>query len=283
MRWDVNKLADWVASRHRLVVITGAGISTDSGIPDYRDSNGEWKRRKPIDYQTFTGSLATQKRYWARSAVGWKAFSRARPNTSHFRLAALEKDGFCTTTITQNVDGLHQKAGSRHVIDLHGRLDTVRCLACSWYGDRGSFQRRLLALNSAWAAWREATVAPDGDADLEADFSEFRVPRCPICLGTLKPDVVFFGEAIPRERTKRTLDAVYRADGILIVGSSLMVWSGYRLVRLAFERGISTVAINMGRTRADSLLTTKLTAACGSILDQLTARLCSSEPPSPSN
>jgi NAD-dependent SIR2 family protein deacetylase len=233
-----DALARFVDAHPRRFVQTGAGCSTGSGIPDYRDLDGSWKRRPPVTLQAFVSDAATRSRYWARSLVGWRRFGRAAPNATHAALATLEANGRVEVLLTQNVDGLHQRAGSRNVIDLHGRLDTVRCLACEARTPREALQRELEALNPAWLAL-DALDAPDGDADLEGlDFASFRVPGCASCGGLLKPDVVFFGENVPRERVERAGVHLAAADAMLVVGSSLMVFSGYRCDQCrAYARG----------------------------------------------
>lgn len=255
----IASLDAFVASHRRLVVLTGAGCSTDSGIPDYRDDAGEWKRSPPMTWQVFTGSEAARCRYWARSFVGWPRIAQARPNPAHAALERLEARGGSRLLITQNVDGLHQKAGSRSVLDLHGRLDRVVCLACTRREPRASFQDRMQAANPGWSPRRsEAATAPDGDADLEdLDLARFRVPDCLGCGGMLKPDVVFFGESVPRDRVEAAMQALAEADGLLVVGSSLMVFSGYRFAREAAARGLPIVAVNRGRSRADHLYALK--------------------------
>ena len=198
---DSRHLEDFIARHRRLFLLTGAGCSTNSGIPDYRDAEGKWKRVPPVTYQAFIGCEATRRRYWARSLIGWQRFGRARPNDTHRALARLEASGRSEILLTQNVDRLHQAAGSSRVIDLHGRLDRVRCMGCAQKMPREDLQDRLTQLNPHWVE-RDAAQAPDGDADLEADFSSFIVPSCPDCGGVLKPDVVFFGENVPRDRVE---------------------------------------------------------------------------------
>jgi NAD-dependent SIR2 family protein deacetylase len=261
-----SELRDFLDRHRRLFVLTGAGCSTASGIPDYRDLEGGWKRPPPVTYQAFIGDAATRRRYWARSLVGWRRFGRAQPNGTHAALARLEAGGRVEVLLTQNVDGLHQAAGSRGVIDLHGRLDEVRCLGCERRTARAQFQRELETRNPDWAAL-DAADAPDGDADLDGlDFAAFEVPACADCGGLLKPDVVFFGENVPRERVERAQAHLAAADAMLVVGSSLMVFSGYRFAREAARLGKPIAAVNLGRTRADDLLTLKIEADCAAAL-----------------
>ncbi len=266
-------LAAWLAARRQVVVVTGAGVSTASGIPDYRDVNGNWKRNAPVTLQQFTGSDAVRRRYWARSHAGWAHFRGTEPNAAHHALAALERAGHVAGIVTQNVDRLHQRAGSREVVDLHGRLDIVVCLECATRYRRDWLQRRLSAMNPDWDPHAER-IAPDGDADLDdVDFATFRYPDCPRCGGLLKPDVVFYGEFVPAARRERAEALVAAADGVLVVGSSLMVWSSFRLVRAAHRRGVSVVAINHGRTRADELLDATYSGDAGMVLDEALAAL----------
>lgn len=268
---DVERLAAWLAERSRVTAITGAGVSTESGIPDYRDGDGNWKRSPPVQYRDFVESDAVRRRYWARSFAGWPMFVAARPSTAHVALAQLERTERVARIVTQNVDRLHQRAGSRNVVDLHGRLDVVRCLALDHRFGRDAFQMRLRDANPDWDV-SSARIAPDGDADLEGiDLSRFNVPACEICGGMLKPDVVFYGESVPRETTAAALAAVESADGVLVAGSSLMVWSSFRLVRAAVARGTEVVAVNRGRTRGDDLFAFKLDRECGSVLAAVAA------------
>lgn len=262
------QLRDFLRRHERLFVLTGAGCSTASGIPDYRDLEGGWKRPPPVTYQAFVGDGATRSRYWARSLVGWRRFGRARPNATHAALARLEAEGRVEVLLTQNVDGLHQAAGSRRVIDLHGRLDEVRCLACERRVPRAQFQQELERRNPTWVAF-DAGDAPDGDADLDGlDFTAFEVPVCADCGGLLKPDVVFFGENVPRERVERAQAHLAASDAMLVVGSSLMVFSGFRFAREAARLGKPVAAVNLGRTRADDLLALKVERDCAAVLTE---------------
>lgn len=259
-------LADFIDRHRRLFVLTGAGVSTNSGIPDYRDSHGNWKRTQPVNFQAFMGEERTRQRYWARSLIGWRRFGQAVPNDAHHALAKLEANGRCELLLTQNVDRLHQSAGSQRVIDLHGRLDLVRCMGCGLKTPRAEFQDRLGRSNADWLAL-DAADAPDGDADLEhADFASFAVPACESCDGILKPDVVFFGENVPRDVVATAQHHLAQSDAMLIAGSSLMVYSGFRFVKQAAEQNIPIAAINLGRTRADDLLSLKVEERCEAAL-----------------
>ena len=265
-----HALADFLDRYPRLFVLTGAGCSTDSGIPDYRDLAGEWKRRQPITFQDFVGHEHSRKRYWARSLAGFRRIRGARPNDAHYALADLEQSGGIALLVTQNVDGLHQAAGSQAVIDLHGRIDTVRCLSCDRRSSREQLQLALERRNPDFASL-DAVEAPDGDADLDdVAFESFDVPACAACGGLLKPDVVFFGEGVPGERVRRAMAAIGSADAMLVVGSSLMVYSGYRFATAAADAGKPIAAINLGRTRADDILTLKVSARCANTLRVLT-------------
>lgn len=256
----------------RILVLTGAGCSTESGIPDYRASDGGWKGRRPIQFADFLRSEAMRRRYWARSMAGWPVVAAARPNPAHHALARLQRHGPVGRLISQNVDGLHTQAGSDDVIDLHGRLDRVVCLDCAALGDRQDLQRRLQDMNPGWQAAGEA--APDGDADLDhSAYDGFRVPICERCGGLLKPDVVFFGENVPRPRVAEAFLALDKADALLVAGSSLMVWSGYRFVRRAREQGIPVFILGLGRTRGDAEASLRVRGRCGDLLPRLADRL----------
>ena len=270
---DIAALADFATRHRRLFVLGGAGCSTESGIPDYRDEKGDWKRPSPVTYQAFMGSEATRKRYWARSLIGWPTMALALPGPAHRALAQLEASGRVELLLTQNVDGLHEAAGSRNTIDLHGRIDTVRCMACDTRSPRSALQIELRRRNPGWAML-EARVAPDGDADIEGrDFSTFDVPSCSACGGLLKPDVVFFGESVPRDRVAAAFAAMSAADAMLVIGSSLMVYSGFRFVQAAVAAGKPVAAINRGRTRADDLFELKAELPVGEALSALVLAL----------
>ena len=269
----LDELADFVERHPRLFVLTGAGCSTDSGIPDYRDAEGAWKHRPPVYYQDFVRDENVRRRYWARSLLGWRRVAAAQPNPAHHALARLEDLGFVHQLVTQNVDGLHQKAGSRRVLDLHGRLDTVDCLDCRSRWPRAAVQQQLEDQEPAFRGMA-AAIAPDGDALLDGvDFGRFRAPACLRCGGLLKPSVVFFGENVPRPRVERAYARLQEADALLVVGSSLMVYSGYRFCRAAAAQQKPIAAVNQGRTRADKELHLKISGRCGEVLSALLERL----------
>lgn len=262
----IRSLKAFLEQTDSLVVLSGAGVSTGSGIPDYRDRNGDWKHSQPIQYGEFVGSERARRRYWARSYIGWRRFSGARPNPAHHALARLENAGKVDTVITQNVDRLHSAAGNKKVIDLHGDLSKVRCMNCEVITGRKDFQVALEAANPGWTAEAKHFRA-DGDAELvdnaEADFT---VPGCATCNGIQKPDVVMFGENVPRQRVDEAMSAVERADALLVVGSSLMVFSGFRFARRAGELDKPVAIVNRGRTRADDIAGLKLEEDCSRVL-----------------
>lgn len=268
---EFDQLVELFRTR-RVVVLTGAGCSTDSGIPDYRGPDGTQRKRPPIQYQEFVRDPFRRARYWARSVVGHARFASSRPNAAHHALAALEARRAIKGVITQNVDRLHHAAGSRRVVELHGALARVRCLDCGVTEARETVQDRLLALNP-WLGEAVATQAPDGDAELDGALVEgFRMAPCLACGGAmLKPDVVFFGDSVPRERVRAVTEAIDAASGMLVVGSSLMVYSGFRFAEHAQRAGKPVIAVNLGRTRADHLLAAKVEQDCDAFL----AGLCS--------
>ncbi len=271
--FEITPLVEFVRRHPRLLVLTGAGCSTQAGIPDYRDADGAWKRSAPMRFQLFVADDVARRRYWARSMVGWRTMAHARPTSAHHALAQLESLGHVRLLVTQNVDGLHHQAGSSRVIDLHGRIDTVCCLGCGQRTARRVLQDDLLCRNPSWATL-DALSAPDGDADLEGlDFAQFDVPACSACGGMLKPDVVFFGENVPRDRVADVRSALAASDAVLVVGSSLMVYSGFRFVEDAVAAGKPVAAVNMGRTRADPLLALKLELEVGCTLQALASAL----------
>jgi len=250
----------------KLWVITGAGISTDSGIPDYR---GEGRvARHPMTYDIFLGSFEAQQRYWARSYVGWSRIALAKPNPGHFALASAESQGALSYLITQNVDGLHQEAGSKSVIDLHGRLDRVICLGCQKIISRTEMDERLQELNPEISKDSNVEFTPDGDAEIEGT-QDFKVPVCDKCSGILKPDVVFFGESVPTDRVELALSQLADCDAVLVAGSSLTVNSGFRFIKQASKSGKPIVIVNIGPTRADQLAIAKIEANTSLALERL--------------
>lgn len=271
----MNQLRDFIENAKRLVVLTGAGCSTESGIPDYRSPGGAWTRHKPIQYSAFVRSAEVRRFYWARSFRGWPRFASARPNAAHRALAALESRGRVHQLITQNVDDLHQEAGSRAVVQLHGRNRLVVCLDCGAEFPRVEIQEELARVNAEWLArapWEhlqaaDADFAPDGDAEVGANVIDgFRAPECARCGGALKPAVVFFGESVPREKVDYAMSRLDESDALLVVGSSLTVWSGYRFAKRAAEQKKPIAIVNIGPTRADDLATLKIEAECGEVL-----------------
>ncbi|MEV7397901.1 NAD-dependent protein deacetylase [Aeromicrobium sp. NPDC092404] len=256
---------DDVLGDRRWLVLTGAGVSTDSGIPDYRGPGSPV--RTPMTYQEFVRTPEGRQRYWARAHVGWSRMRRAEPNATHHVLVEMERQDSLTGLITQNVDGLHTRAGHRDVIDLHGRIDRVICLQCRDLTPRSALHARLSALNPGYET-RVGEVAPDGDVVLD-ETADFRVADCTSCGGDLKPDVVFFGENVPKDRVARSYALVEEADALVVLGSSLQVMSGLRFVRAAHKRGIPVVIINRGSTRGDELATLKIEAGCAETLTLL--------------
>ena len=272
----IDALVDLVGSGG-VVVLSGAGISTESGIPDYRGATGAALRRHaPMTHQAFVRDPVARRRYWARSHVGWRIMRTAEPNAGHRAVAALEAAGLVDGVVTQNVDGLHQAAGSRQVIDLHGRLDRVACLSCGTLTSRAEVDDRLGEANREW---RTTVLAhnPDGDVDIpEADLDRFTLVDCVACRGPLKPDVVYFGDSVPRERVMESYALVEGARALLVLGSSLHVFSGRRFVVRAAELGIPIAVVNQGPTRADHLASVRVDAPLGSVMTRVsTLAACS--------
>jgi NAD-dependent SIR2 family protein deacetylase len=256
--------------RGGVVVLSGAGLSTESGIPDYRGPTGLARRAEPMTYQAFTGAAPARQRYWARSHLGWRHIARAAPNLGHQAVAEMQRRGLLSAIITQNVDGLHQAAGAQDVVELHGSLSRVVCLGCGERTPREELDQRLRAANPDWAA-QERQVNPDGDAVLDEGATDrFTVVDCLRCAGALKPDVIFFGENVPPARVADCYAQVSEARALLVLGSSLTVMSGYRFVRHAAKLGVPVAIINQGRTRGDAQATVTLDAPLGSTLTTLT-------------
>jgi NAD-dependent SIR2 family protein deacetylase len=266
LRAQAEPLAEFLARHPRSLVLTGAGLSTASGIPDYRDRDGVRRGKEPIQGPAFRKSEAVQRRYWARSMVGYPTLAQAAPNPGHRAIAALEAGAHIGSVLTQNVDGLHQQAGSSAVLELHGNIHGVVCMGCRAQFSRASVQTQMVERNAGIAS-ADASPLPDGDAQLEPEALEhFQLPICEHCGGALSPDVVFFGDNVPPARTAAALDQMARADALLVIGSSLMVYSGFRFCRIAAETGKPIAAVNLGRTRADHLLSLKVEASSEQIL-----------------
>lgn len=257
-------------SRQRVAVLTGAGVSTDSGIPDYRGEGAPV--RTPMTFQKFLGDLAYRKRYWAGSQLGWTRFDSARPNAGHRALADLERDGVVNGIITQNVDGLHLRAGSLRVVDLHGTMDRVRCLQCGQLYARTDIADRISSLNPWLSDPSMSEIGPDGDVEI-ADVDDFVIPACTVCAGTLKPDIVYFGEFVPKEKFAEATSLVAGATALLIAGSSLVVNSGIRLLDQAVRRKLPIVIINRGVTKGDSRAAVKIDAGTSETLSALREHL----------
>lgn len=256
-----------------VLVLSGAGLSTDSGIPDYRGPSGAARPATPMTYQVFTGSADARRRYWARSHLGWRVIARAEPNDGHRAVTRLQEAGLLTGVLTQNVDGLHSSAGSADVVELHGNLDRVVCLDCRRVSPRAELDARLRAVNRAWRA-RVLAVNPDGDVTLgESDLASFRTVDCADCGGVLKPDVVFFGETVPADRVTRCFGLVESSRALLVLGSSLTVMSGYRFVLHAARLGIPVGIVNAGPTRGDGKAAVRVDAPLGQVLPALVDRL----------
>jgi NAD-dependent SIR2 family protein deacetylase len=257
-----------------VAILSGAGLSTESGIPDYRGPTGLARRAgTPMTYQAFTASAGARQRYWARSHLGWGFIARAEPNAGHRAVAELDRRGLLTGIITQNVDGLHQAAGAVDVVELHGSLSRVRCLSCGERTSRLGLDRRLAAANPDWARGPAAALKPDGDAELADDqVASFRLVDCAGCGGVLMPDVVFFGENVPRPRVDTCFALVERSAALVVLGSSLTVMSGYRFVRHAARHGVPVAIVNQGATRGDTHAAITLDAALGRTLAELVRR-----------
>ncbi|RKS73935.1 NAD-dependent SIR2 family protein deacetylase [Motilibacter peucedani] len=255
-----------------VAVLSGAGLSTESGIPDYRGATGRARPSTPMTYQVFTGSEQARRRYWARSFVGWQVIGGAAPNTGHLAVTSLQRAGALAGVVTQNVDGLHTAAGTADVVELHGNLGRVVCLGCGAVTPRQELTGRLAAANRGWAA-EVRGVHADGDADIDdATLDSFTVVACTSCGGVLKPDVVFFGERVPPERVAASTELVAGARSLLVLGSSLTVMSGFRFVLQAAKRPIPVAIVNEGPTRGDAYAVAKLEAPLGAVLSRLAAR-----------
>lgn len=248
------------------LVLTGAGVSAESGVPTYRNSEGVWQRKQPVTHQDFIAQHSARQRFWSRNMVGWRFMLDAQPNSAHRALVRLEQLGVVSCLVTQNVDGLHQRAGSQAVIDLHGRVDTVSCMACGLNQPRAAIQTWLERHNPEYSVLAGA-IAPDGDADIDQlDYSSMQVPNCQNCDGILKPDAVFYGDSVPKDRVHHAEQKLQQADGLVVVGSSLMTYSGYRFCLWAQQQGKPILLLNDGKTRADAIATIKIGGSCAEVL-----------------
>lgn len=268
----VEDLHAFISAYQSLFVITGAGISLASGIPVYRDEIGTWKGNTPIQHGEFLADETTRKRYWARSFRGWPTVRKAAPNSAHRALAVLEDKGYISTLVTQNIDRLHQKAGHREVVDLHGRLDEVVCMGCATTMSRSEVQERLERLNPHFDELEKQALvlAPDGDADVSQDLvAQVVVPDCSNCSGILKPNVVFYGGSVKKEKVNYLYERLQQASAVLVVGSSLMVYSSFRFCKFAQEQQIPIACVNKGLTRADAMYQLKVDAECGATLQSV--------------
>lgn len=273
MKDSIDSLAKILSSGKPVTVLTGAGISLSSGLPVYRDNQGNWAHTKPVEGPAFRKDHLTRQRYWCRSYVGWPTFAAAQPNAAHREIAALEHDGPFSTVITQNVDNLHQLAGSRELVSLHGRLSEVICLQCADITPRQELQSRLQTNNPNFQTAQFKT-APDGDAQIDdQSIRQFNPVNCRKCNGILKPDVVFFGDNVPKPRVQYSMERVLESGALLCIGTSLMVFSGFRFCRVAKSEGIPIVIINTGVTRADDIATLKINHHCADVLTKLRHKL----------
>jgi NAD-dependent SIR2 family protein deacetylase len=268
----IGRLAEWVADRG-VVVLSGAGLSTESGIPDYRGPSGAARRYAPMTYQAFTRDPIARRRYWARSHLGWRVIGTAQPNAGHRAVARLQELAVVDGIITQNVDGLHQAGGAHGVVELHGSLAQIACLGCRGISPRRDLIGRLNAANADFAA-RVTAINPDGDVELDdADLDGFTIVDCEACGGILKPDVVYFGESVPAERVSRSFELVARARTLLVLGSSLTVMSGRRFVLRAAKEGIRVAIVNQGGTRGDPYAGLIVDGPLGVVLPELVRRV----------
>ena len=250
------------------LVLTGAGVSAESGVPTYRNSEGVWQRQQPVTHQDFMAQHSARQRFWSRNMVGWRFMIDAQPNSAHQALVRLEQLGLVSCLVTQNVDGLHQRAGSQRVIDLHGRVDTVSCMSCGLKYPRAPLQVWLEQHNPQYSKLT-GTIAPDGDADIDhLDFIQLQVPDCQHCSGILKPDAVFYGDSVSKDKVTFAQQQLSQSEGLLVLGSSLAVYSGYRFCLWAQQQDKPVVILNDGETRADHLATAKAEGSCATVLGQ---------------
>ncbi|MDG2140664.1 MAG: NAD-dependent protein deacetylase [Gammaproteobacteria bacterium] len=269
---SIIDLSNFIESNPDLFIITGAGVSHSSGIPTYRDDVGNWKSYNPIQHSAFLENESVRKRYWARSFIGWPNIAFAKPNQAHYSLVDLETKGYIGTLVTQNVDRLHQRAGHHNVVDLHGRLDQVICMDCGKLTCRQELQKWLQDNNTQFKERDTMPVVllPDGDAEIEGEIAKgMKVPTCFRCSGLLKPNVVFYGSTVKKQVVQKLNERLLQADALLVIGTSLMVYSSFRFCKLAFENNIPIISINQGLTRADELFSLKVVAECSDTLSKL--------------
>jgi NAD-dependent SIR2 family protein deacetylase len=263
---NVQAIISLLSAHKDWFVLTGAGVSAASGVPTYRNSDGIWQRKPPVTHQEFMAEQSSRRRFWSRNMVGWRFMIDAQPNSAHLALVKLQQLGLVSCLVTQNVDGLHQRAGSKAVIDLHGRVDSVSCMACGHKYSRASLQTWLETQNPEYALLAGG-IAPDGDADIDhLDYSEMQVPDCEHCGGILKPDAVFYGDSVPKDRLLLAEQKLRQANGLVVAGSSLMTYSGYRFCLWAQQQGKPIVLLNEGKTRADDIATLKIGGSCAEVL-----------------
>lgn len=269
---DVHLVQQFIDTRNRLFILSGAGLSTESGLPDYRSKKvGLYERsnHKPMQHQHFISSEMKRKKYWARSYVGWEQYEKTMPNVCHHKLKELEADNKVLVHVTQNVDGLNIKAGIENIVELHGSMRRVVCLQCKHTIRRRELQNQFQMLNQFWSA-EVIDIRPDADALIrDEDIEGFKVPPCKHCGGDLKPDVVFFGDSVPRDVVENLYLQVEQSDGVIVFGSSLFVWSGYRFVKHAHQHGIPILIVNIGDTRADDMCTYKVDSKCSDVLSKI--------------
>ncbi|XP_026314244.1 NAD-dependent protein deacylase Sirt4 [Hyposmocoma kahamanoa] len=274
---DFDKLREFLIKHEKLLILTGAGISTESGIPDYRSEEvGLYARsnHKPVQYQEFVKYPKVRQRYWARNFIGWPRFSAVKPNSTHHSIRTLEKAGKVTAVVTQNVDRLHHKAGSENIIELHGTGYIVKCLKCPYEIDRAQLQDVMMRNNPSMEN-SITMIRPDGDVELSKEqVDNFKTPLCPKCEGPLKPDIVFFGDNVPKNRVEQVKKEVSRSDSVFILGSTLTVYSSYRIILQAKEEQKSIAVLNIGPTRADDIVDLKISTKCGDILPELCNSIC---------
>ncbi|CAL1536153.1 unnamed protein product [Lymnaea stagnalis] len=269
---ELFPLQSFISEHSKLFVLTGAGISTESGIPDYRSEGvGLYatSKTRPVQYADFLKKETIRQRYWARNFIGWPRFSSFQPNRSHYILSDWERLGKVHWLVTQNVDALHYKAGSQNVTELHGSAHRVICLSCNFKFTRHAMQDMIIDINPDWSS-EAVSIGPDGDVALNsANISDFKVPTCPKCCGILKPEITFFGDNVPKNTVHFVLEKMFESDAVLVIGSSLEVYSGYRFMHRARECGMKIAIINIGPTRADKLADIRISARCGDILQRL--------------